>query len=198
MINMKSNFREIVIGKIAPKTLYRSDHPVWNGKQVKSIVLAANKAKILSCPWYNDIFRKNNVITLNMNMKFDFMSVKTSEKIKQAIIFIINHEPPYLIHCKAGIDRTGFLSILLESFMCARFDDIVKDYMRSFVDDDEYSEDDYRTGTIIVANIFTKIKGSLFNKSDDLQNLSKKYLLEKVKLTHEDLMLLKNRLYGII
>jgi protein tyrosine/serine phosphatase len=215
MISKKSNFREIAIGKITPKTLYRSDHPLWNGKQVKSIVLAASKAKIktiinlsdsvksleakiLSCPWYNSIFRENNVIALNMSMKFDFLSARTTEKIRHAISFMVKRDPPYLIHCKAGIDRTGFLSIMLESFMGAQFDDIVKDYMRSFVGDDEYSKDDYRSGAIIIANIFTKIKGSLFDKNDDLQKLSKKYLLEKVKLTHEDLMLLKNRLYGII
>ncbi|MDR0998655.1 MAG: tyrosine-protein phosphatase [Treponema sp.] len=37
----------------------------------------------------------------------------------------MEHEPPYLIHCEAGIDRTGFLSMLLEAFIGTKFDEFI-------------------------------------------------------------------------
>jgi hypothetical protein len=118
-------------------------------------------------------------------MKFDVMDNKFRKKIKEGLLFIINREPPYLLHCEAGIDRTGFLSILLESFMGAKFDDIVKDYMLSFVEDSEYSFEDYKNGSIFITNLFSKIKGDIIKADDDLQFLSTQYLFEKVKLMPE-------------
>jgi protein tyrosine/serine phosphatase len=213
MIIESSNFREIRMGKISPKTLYRSNHPICNRKQVPDIILAANYAKINTiinlsdniqtliskvafCPWYKKIYESNSVITLNIDMQFQITNQRFKEKIKWGIQFMIEHDPPYLIHCEAGIDRTGFLSIVLESFMGAKFDDIVKDYMLSYVDINEYSANDYKNGSMFVRNMFSKIKGSLINSYEDLQYLSKKYLVEKIGLNANQIELLENRLGG--
>jgi len=40
------NFREICIGNIAPNTLYRSSHPIYDNKQEKTIALLAAYTKI--------------------------------------------------------------------------------------------------------------------------------------------------------
>jgi protein tyrosine phosphatase len=206
-----SNFREINNGKISPQLLYRSNHPICNGKQVKDIILAANKAKIqtivnladnirslkrqiIQCPWYRRIFEANNVIALNMDRNFNIMDNKFAQKLKDGLLFIIVHEPPYLIHCEAGIDRTGFLSMLLESFMGVKFDDIVKDYMLSFVDDREYSSSDYKNGSKFIINVFSKIKDEIIDANENLRQLSTKYLLEKVKLSTSEVQILINRL----
>jgi protein tyrosine phosphatase len=211
MISNTPNFREINCGKIPSKLLYRSSQPIYNGKQVKDIILAANNAKIqtivnladntrslkekiICCPWYRKIFEKNNVIALDMDMNFNIMDARFFKKIKDCLIFLMEHEPPYLIHCEAGIDRTGFLSILLESFMGAKFDDLAKDYMLSFVDDSEYSLDDHKNGSKFVINVFSKIKGEPIDTAEDLQYLSTKYLLEKVRLSNDEARILTNRL----
>jgi protein tyrosine/serine phosphatase len=146
-----SNFREINMGEIPSKSLYRSNHPICDGKQDKDIVLAANNAKIqtvinlsdnihllkrkvLCCPWYKKVFNKNDVIALNIGMNFDIVDNKFCERIKGGLLFITEHGPPYLLHCEAGIDRTGFLSINAFGIVYgAKFDDIAKDYMLSFV-----------------------------------------------------------------
>jgi protein tyrosine/serine phosphatase len=213
MIITSSNFREIYMGQISPKVLYRSNHPISNGKQVSDIILAANyakintiinlsddiqsiRSKIIFCPWYKNIHDNNNVIALNINMQFDIMEPKFKEKIKNGIIFMTEHNPSYLIHCEAGIDRTGFLSIILESFMGATFDEIVKDYMSSFVDNNEYSADDYKNGSRFMQNMFSKIKGGLLNPNEDLQYLSRKYLAEDIGLDNNQLDILTNKLRG--
>jgi protein tyrosine/serine phosphatase len=191
--------------------LYRSNHPICDGKQVKDIILAANNAKIqtivnltdnirslkekiIYCPWYGKAFEKDSIIALNIDRNFNIMNTKFYKKIKDGLIFMLEHEPPYLIHCEAGIDRTGFLSMLLESFMSAQFDDIVKDYMLSFVDDNEYSLNDFKNGSNFVINTFSKIKGELIDVNENLQHLSTKYLLEKIKLSSNEVQILTNRL----
>jgi hypothetical protein len=78
--------------------------------------------------------------------------------------------------------------------MGAEFDDIFKNYMLSYVDKDEYSADDYKNGSVFMANMLSKIKGALVNSNEDLQYLAKNYLMEKVGLNENELNLLANRL----
>jgi protein tyrosine/serine phosphatase len=201
------------MGKISPKLLYRSSHPICNGEQVPDIILAANYAKIntvinlsdtiatlltktRACPWYRNIYERNSVIALNINMQFHLMEKRFREKIKYGLQFMIEHEPPYLIHCEAGIDRTGFLSLLLESFMGAKFEDIVKDYMLSYVDKNEYSSNDYKNGSLFMINMFSKIKGEVANSNEDLQYLANNYLVKKVGLNDDEMTSLANKLKG--
>jgi protein tyrosine/serine phosphatase len=201
------------MGKIGPKTLYRSNHPVCNGKEAPDIILAANYAKIKTiinlsdniesliskasaCPWYRKFYESNSVIALNISMQFHPTGKKFMDKIKSGLLFMIKHDPPYLIHCIAGIDRTGFLSLILESFMGAKFDDIVKDYMLSYVDNKEYSDHDYKNGSLFMVNMFSEIKGRAVESNDDLQCLSKRYLVEKIGLSDDELNLLARKLMG--
>jgi len=213
IIENSSNFREIAIGQISPGMLYRSNHPIYHGKQVKDIVLAAQKAKIktiinlsdsnvslksgiLYCPWYKKIFDAGNAIAIHMDMKIDIMDIKVLGKVKKSITFMAEHDPPYLIHCFAGIDRTGFLSVLLESIMGARFSGLVKDYMLSFVEASEYSKSDYRSGSIFMIGLFTKMKGEIFSLHDDTQLLAEKYLIENAGVKEDVLHILKGKLAG--
>jgi hypothetical protein len=129
-------------------------------------------------------------------MNFNILDRGFCKKLKDGLIFIINHDPPYLIHCEAGIDRTGFLAIILEFFMGAKFDDIAKDYMLSYVDSSEYSSNDHRNGSTYVRNLFANIKGQLIDDGEDLQSLSEKYFTEYIGLDNGELKMLENKLMG--
>jgi protein tyrosine/serine phosphatase len=211
MVLKSSNFREINIGKISSKILFRSNHPICNNNQVKDIVLAANKEKIntiinlsddmdslrskaICCPWYKKIIDNNNVLALNIPMNFDIFDSEFCKKIKDGVIFLLGHNPPYLIHCEAGIDRTGFLSIIFESLMDAQFNEIVKDYMLSFVDENEYTLNDSKDGILFLRNLFTKISGEIFTTNKNLRDLIIDYLKEKIKLNDNEILLLDNKL----
>ena len=208
-----SNFREIKAGKIFLKTLYRSNHPIFNKRQVKDLVLSANEAKIqtiinlsdsaaalkpglLHCPWYKKLYNSKNVVTLDISMNFDITDALFLKKIKRGIKFMLKRTPPYLIHCQVGIDRTGFFAILLESFMEASLSEMAKDYMLSYVAPDEYSKTDDELGSEFVLNIISKICGRTLSSSDDIYNAAYKYLKDKVKLKNHELLELKNILSG--
>ena len=107
---------------------------------------------------------------------------------------MLKNYPPYLFHCEAGMDRTGFFAILLEAFMDAGLEVIAKDYMLSYVDDDEYSDVDREVGSEFVLHTFTKIAGRPVWAYDDLQRIAEKYLAERVGLKPNELIDLKKKL----
>jgi protein tyrosine/serine phosphatase len=206
-----TNFREIKSGKIAPNVLYRSNHPIYSGEQVKGIILRADRARIKTIlnlsdsflslsskvtysPWYHKIFMKNNVIALEIPMCFDILEENFTQKIKQCVTFMIERNSPYLIHCEAGIDRTGFLAMILEFFMEAGFNDVIKDYMASFVYEDEFSKEDYEIAAPAIINYYSRIKGGLINDGDDIKDITVKYLTEKVGLNNKELTKLEYKL----
>jgi protein tyrosine/serine phosphatase len=117
-----SNFREIKSGSISPGILYRSDHPVFDGRKVSDIAIAAGlarintainladsdaslKSKLAVCPWYKELYENGSIIALNMNMFFT--EPLFCKKLKRGLLFIIEHESPYLIHCEAGLKRNS-------------------------------------------------------------------------------------------
>jgi protein tyrosine/serine phosphatase len=78
-------------------------------------------------PWYNNLLKNDRVIALGMDFKHN--SDNYIKKLKRGLRFIIKSEGPWLIHCHAGVDRTGFFSMVLEAFMGATVDEIVNDYL---------------------------------------------------------------------
>jgi protein tyrosine/serine phosphatase len=212
MLNL-SDFREIAMGNIASGTLYRSGHPVCDGKQDPDIILSASEAKIktiinlsdsrrslvskfIVCPWYQRMFDGGNVIALNVSMSFDIADKGFCGKLKKGIRFMAEHAPPYLIHCEAGIDRTGFLSIILEAFMGAPLEDITRDYMLSFVDTGEYSANESEFGRAFIINLFSKIKDKPLDSNEDLLVLAANYLEKKIGLKSDEMKDLANKLNG--
>jgi protein tyrosine/serine phosphatase len=210
MLINHSKFSEINYRPILPGILYRSSHPVCNGKQVEDIILALTCAKIKTivnlsddlhsleskikvCPVYKKLFNDNNVIALNINMNFKIIDFSFCKKLKQGILFMCEHDPPYLIHCEAGIDRTGFFALIIEALMGVKLDGIIKDYMLSFFDDNEYSLNN-KNRSIYVRNVFSEIKGGLIDQNEDLQTLSIQYLKGKVGLNGDEINSLIDKL----
>ena len=78
----------------------------------------------------NSYYSTQKIIALNMDWKFSTENFR--QKLKRAIIFMLNNEPPYLIHCNLGKDRTGFVCALLEALMGFSRDEISDDFMLSY------------------------------------------------------------------
>ena len=188
-----ANFRAVITPGMGSGALCRSSSPVdpdLNRNQeadaalaahgVRTIINMANSEEVMRAfPGYADSeYAKREALALNMEM--DFFSEAFKEKLAKGFRFIASNEGPYLIHCKEGKDRAGFVSSLLEGLMGASLDEIIADYMVSF-----YNFYGVEPGTeryeIIVNNNFLKNLAKVFEVEDirtaDLQKEAEEYLL---------------------
>jgi protein tyrosine/serine phosphatase len=209
----EANFREIRVGNIAPKTLYRSSHPIKDDKQEPVISILASSAGIAAilnlsdfdaeikrkaffAPWDNKLLKNNRVIALGMD--FSQTSEYFQKKLKKGLQFIINTEGPWLIHCHAGVDRTGFVSIVLEALMGATLDEIIKDYLQSFnsiFDSSIYGEVN-KGDSLVVMQLLSAMGNYMPIKDQNLQAIAENYLLKTIRLSAMEIELLKRKLAG--
>jgi protein tyrosine/serine phosphatase len=190
------NFREVCIGGIAPKRLYRSSHPATFSETNSALAKLAEKAEIAAVlnlddretellikadriPWYRHLFEKGCVIALDMD--FNYKSDQFSLKLYKGLKFILEHKGPYLIHCLQGIDRTGFMVMILEMVMGANRNEIINEYMISFLEKPgfEKGSEQYR----VEKNNFVKILIEINNfaeisREDDLVNAAENYFIK--------------------
>jgi hypothetical protein len=207
----ESNFRGIKGGSIEPGVLFRSNHPIGRFVPVTDIALKAVESKIAAvinlsdteaelknklayCPWYKKLYANGSVICIGMEQYFNYHSPVLLAQVASVIEFIINHNGPYLIHCYAGIDRTGFIARLLEALMGASMSEIVRDHMLNFVEEDVYTERDYNSGRDFMLDEFSKMCKCKVSESSDLRVLTSKYLLKSVNISQNDLILLTTKL----
>ncbi|MDR0387010.1 MAG: tyrosine-protein phosphatase [Treponema sp.] len=211
-IRTSANFREIHMGGIGPGILYRSSHPIGDGREDTAITKLARRAGIATIlnltdtnrdikrlaalvPWYRKILNAGGVIALGMN--FNGMSREFCVQLKKGIQFMLNHPGPCLIHCYAGVDRTGFVAIVLEALMGASLCEIIDDYLKSFLDDELLAPHDspqYQRDSAIVHEILTMINNGRPVTEEQLRETAEQYLVSQVSLSTAELELLKERL----
>lgn len=204
------NFREIRMGNISPGTLYRSSHPIKDNKQDSVIAMLASNARISTvinlhdtnsglysksfiAPWYNKLYKSNRVIALGMN--FSVTSESFKKKLKKLFQFMIKTEGPYLIHCHAGVDRTGFVCMVLEAFMGAKLDDVVNDYLKSFnsiFESNIYEAE--KADKLTAMKILSAISDSEIITDENLQQIAESYMRNSIKLTNKEIIAIKMRL----
>jgi len=209
------NFREIRMGDIAPNTLYRSSHPIKDLKQEKTISMLASTVRIATiinlsdnnseingkaifAPWYNKLLKNNRVIALGMT--FNNNNDSFHKKFKKGLQFIISTEGPWLIHCHAGVDRTGFVSIVLESLMGAKLDEIINDYLQSFnsIYDSSIYGNINKGDSLVVMQLLSAMGNYLPVNDKNLQAIAENYLRKTVKMSSTEVEILKGKLSGKI
>jgi len=142
-----ANFRMVSCGTIRVGALYRSSHPASSDPRseyvarlmesagVQTAVNVGESADGLPSAYalnatYRELGEAGNVLAVNIGLVVDSSAFR--EGVRKALEFIAAHEPPFLIHCWEGKDRTGVLSAVLEAVMGASLDEIVADYMATY------------------------------------------------------------------
>jgi protein tyrosine/serine phosphatase len=216
MIHVKTsaNFREIRTAGIGPGILYRSSHPVGGGSPDPAITKLAAGARIATilnladttrdikqlatlAPWYRKILDAGGVIALGMDFKG--MSRQFCARLRRGIRFMLNRPGPYLIHCYAGVDRTGFVAIVLEALTGATLYEIIDDYLKSVIDEEFLAPHDspqYQRDSAVVHEILTAINNGKPVTEKNLKEAAENYLIKNVGLTMPELEGLKERLTG--
>ena len=63
----------------------------------------------------------------------DIFGVEARQQLLYIFHFLNSHKPPFLIHCNGGLFRTGFLCFIIEGLMGADPQELINDYMTSYV-----------------------------------------------------------------
>lgn len=194
-----ANFRNIAMGDIEKGVLYRSSSPVNNelGRasyadklikkaKVNTVVNLADSTenintyiatKNFASPYYAELYKNKKVLPLNMNLAYSSDEFKAN--VTKGLVFMSENKGPYLFHCTEGKDRTGFYAALLEALMGGSKDEIVADYMQSFINyyGVEKGTDKYELIAKDVLDMLKVIAGNNDLDKVDLAAAAKSYLV---------------------
>ena len=148
-----ANFRAVQVGQIGEGKLYRSASPINNENNraaiscsliaaagVKTVMNMADTdeeiaayaaAEGFDSQYYVDLVNAGNVIALGMPVNYS--SDEFAQGVVKGLTFLSEKEAPYLVHCTEGKDRAGFTAMLLAALMGATKEEIVADYMTSYI-----------------------------------------------------------------
>jgi hypothetical protein len=152
--------------------------------------------------WYKWLVERTQAVGLNMN-QFNIPSPDFNKRLARGLRFMIAVKGPYLIHCFAGVDRTGFVCAMLEAFMGASFDEVMNDYLASFESygtTSIYKGND-RTNPRVMLEQLGKIAPGITlkgpeTKDNELNIAAQEYLLSDLGLSPDECQALMARLEG--
>ncbi|HWR61915.1 MAG TPA: tyrosine-protein phosphatase [Clostridia bacterium] len=210
-----ANFGNITAGNIAEGVLYRSSSPVNNelgrasysdklikAAKVNIVVNLADSAENINTyiaaegfasPYYAELYKNNKVLPLNMGLAYASEEFKTG--VIKGLVFMSENEGPYHFHCTEGKDRAGFFAATLEALMGASKDEIVEDYMQSYINyyGVEKGTDKYKLISEDVLAMLKVIAGTADLDKANLAAAAESYLLSG-GMTAEQLGTLKTNL----
>jgi len=206
-----ANFREVRLGNIGSGKLYRSSHPSINDPRapyasklmesvgIKTVInLSDSQEELLKnlqySKYYKSIYDKGDLIALNMGV--DPMSDDFAKKLQAGLVFMIQKEPPYLLHCVEGKDRAGIVTALLGAIMDASMEEIYADYVKSY---ENYYKVQPGTAAYdavrkIISDLFVEMNGGKPVDDSNVKQVAMKYLTEKVGLTAQQISQLQGKL----
>lgn len=145
------NYRRVLVGDLG-NTLIRSASPCDNQHKRASVVdrlisrshvnfiinLSDNNEDItehinkddFDSPYFLSLYEQEKVIPLGLTASYktdDFIG-----KLINGLSVAAENDPPYLVHCVEGKDRTGYVCMLLEALAGASYQEIVDDYMLTY------------------------------------------------------------------
>jgi hypothetical protein len=207
-----ANFREITLGDIPARLLYRGSHPALPGNsrfpyaqqlaenaRVATVINLADTPEQLASnaeniPWYQNFINRNTILSLAMNS--DYTAPEFEARLKSALVFMADHNQPYLIHGIEGRERTGFLAAVIEALMGASAEEIKTDYMLSYVNLYKIAPEAeaYRTISYFAEDMLLRITEGKPPASTDLRVEAERYLINRIGLGRDALDSLKGRL----
>ncbi len=202
-----ANFRVIDTTGVGTNKLYRSSSPInpslgrntyadkaARDAGIKTIVNLADASNTYESP-EGTYYLECNVTYLNLGI--DFESSDSFESLARGMRFIIDGEAPFLLHCNEGKDRAGFVSALLECLMGASIDEVVEDYMETYINYYGVEKGSEKYEAVVNSNII-KTLNATFKVDDvykaDLSAEAEEFMTENLGLSSDEVTALKNKL----
>jgi len=188
-----ANFREVVLGAIGTDILFRTSHPSMDDPRspyagklmeeagIKTVVNLSDSAEEFEANLsFNEYYKKlndeGNVIALNMGV--DLLSVEFAQKLQTGLLFMIEKEPPFLVHCVEGKDRAGMIVAILGAIMDAGTEEIYKDYVVSYENYYNVKPNTlaYTAVEKIIKDIFQSLNGENPVNDSNVKEIAVRYL----------------------
>ncbi|MDR2304898.1 MAG: tyrosine-protein phosphatase [Treponema sp.] len=222
-----ANFREVKLGSMASGILYRSRHPALEDTRSPYAARLAEQARVGSIidladspeemalkanaiPWYQSFITQGNSIAVAMDLDYD--SRHNRAKIQEVLRFMLSHKKPFLLHCVDGTGPSAFIVMILAALMNASREEIIDDYMHSYVNyyGFDKTEDRYRlisySGEDMIALICGEALGGEpsprrspaenTGPAPGLRERAENYLQEKIQLHTGEIAGLRRLLAG--
>jgi LysM repeat protein len=112
-------------------------------------------------------------------MGLAYASSEFKASVIKGLVFMSENKGPYHFHCTEGKDRAGFFGAMFGALMGASKDEIVKDYMQSYINyyGIEEGTDQYKLISQDVLAMLKVIAGTDDLDKADLAEAAKNYLL---------------------
>ena len=204
-----ANFRVVDTTGMGENKLYRSSSPInpdisrnryadkaAKDAGIKTIINLADASNTYENT--EDFYYQTCQVTY-LNLGMDFVSEDATASLARGMRFIIDGEAPYLLHCNEGKDRAGFVSALLECLMGATIDEVVEDYMETYMNYYGVEEGSEKYEAVVNSNIIQTLN-SHFKVKDvyqaDLVAEAEAFLMEDLGLSSDEVSVLKEKLGG--
>ena len=184
-----ANAREIRIGKLKERTLFRSCSPFDNTfnradfasafaerNGVKCILnLADTKERLESRsenlnPFLRKLYYKGSIVCCGSNM--DYSSPEFARNLCRSLAELPLHEGPFLLHCIEGKDRIGYVCLILEALAGSDYNQMEEDYMLSYCNYFNFSKESQPERYDFLVNYRFKHMLRTITGIDDLENVS--------------------------
>lgn len=212
------NFREITAGGVAPGVLYRSSSPIdpsqgerrfvadallWRAGIAAVVNTSDCRLRFRNFAGYRDTYyaRLDATDQVALNMGHDYPSDAFLEDMRNGLDFISERPGPYLIHGTQGMERTGYVCMVLEALMGASKEELLADYLRSYeeyllVEQGSGEWNAARAQAVTCLLTFTGAADEHALDELDLAAATRTYLLEQVGLNEKQIDLITTHLSG--
>ena len=202
-----ANFRAVDTTGMGEGRLYRSSSPI--NLEIGRSVYADAAARAAGIKTVVNLADASNTYegtenayyptcqTVYLNLGVDFAAPEFKAGLAEGLRFMIANEPPYLVHCNEGKDRAGFTSALLECLMGASADEVVDDYMETYINYYGIEKGTEKYDAVVNSNI-VKTLAAAFDVEDifaaDLAAEAEVFVMEELGLSQDEVDLLKLKL----
>ena len=202
-----ANFRAVDTTGMGAGKLYRSSSPI--NPEIGRSVYADEAARAAGIKTVVNLADASNMYegtedayyqsceTIYLNLGVDFAAPAFKEGLAEGLRFMIAGEAPYLVHCNEGKDRAGFTSALLECLMGATADEVVDDYMETYINYYGLEKGSEKYEAVVNSNI-VKTLATAFDVADidkaDLAAEAEAFVMEELGLSQEEVDVLKAKL----
>lgn len=138
--------------------------------------LISKDAVLFTSLSYNDVYYRSS-------------SEKFSEELKKILRFMLSTQPPFLVHCHIGTDRTGVVSAVIQGIMGATWEEIARDYQKSNL----LGVEEFRSERLLKYSLEQMLNIKI-NDSTNFESTFKDFIIKNKILTKEELLKLKSNL----